>query len=140
MQWVRYLIGSMVGGYAVWSIWSLHAGRYWESAGMLLSGVAVYALYYFFFQRYVRQEALMNRLEKDGLRVKASIVGVHATSTYINEVPVMRIKLKYVTQGKEHVKEIKQPIPYHALSYLQAGKRISILVDPKNTEQFVLPF
>lgn len=138
MQWVKYLIGSLVVGYAVWSIWSLQASRYWESAGMLLSGVAVYAIYYFFFRRHVRQEELMDRLEKEGLRVQASILGVHATSTHINENPVMRIKVKYVTQGKEHVQEIKQAIPHHVLSYLQTGKRIPILVHPKRTDQFVL--
>ena len=82
----------------------------------------------------------MKRLDTDGLRVQATILGVEATSTYLNEVPVMRVKVKYVAAGKEHIHEIRQPIAYQALSYLQLGKRIPILVDPKRTEQFVLQF
>ncbi len=137
MQWLRYMIWLMVSGYLVWSAWSLRAGRYEESVGMFASALLTGALYHFFFRRHLIQDALRERLEKEGLRVPATILSVQQTSRYLNETPVMRVKVKYTAGGREHTHEIKQPVSYLAVSHLQPHKRITVLVDPKNTDRFL---
>ncbi|WP_144633486.1 DUF3592 domain-containing protein [Bordetella genomosp. 13] len=140
MQWVKYLMITLTAALLIWAAWAAYSADYGTAGGMLFSALVVGGIYLFMLHPYVRQDALLARLDKEGVRAQGSIVSVQETSSYVNEVPVMRVNVRYSVNGKEHSHEVKQPIPYQALASVRPGKRISILVDPKNTDQFLLQF
>jgi len=138
MQWVKYLMLSMLACLVVWSGWMIYTKQYAASAGMLFSALVIGGIYLFVWHPYVRQDALMARLEAKGVSAQALIVSVTGTSSFINQLPVMRINVRYTINGKEHAGEVKQPIPFQALASVRAGKRVSVLVNPDHETQFVL--
>lgn len=140
MQWVKYLMLSMLACFLAASAWMLYTKQYGASAGMLFSTLVLAGVYLLVWQPHVRQDALMTRLAGSGVRAEAFIVSVKDTSSYLNELPVMRVNVRYTINGKEHAGDVKQAIPFQSLGAVKPGKRISILVDPEQTTQFVLKF
>jgi len=138
MQWVKYLMLSMTAVFAIWAAWSTYSGNYVGGGSMLFCALLVGCLYFFLMRPYLQLDSLATRLSKEGVPTQATIVKSEQTSTYVNKLPVIRLKVRYTINGKEHVREIKQPVSFLAMPAFQLGKRIAILVDPKNTEQFVV--
>ena len=140
MQGLKYLAFTFTAVVVILGAWMIYKGQYGAGVGMLLTSVLMVVPYLLFMHPYVRMDALMTRLNKEGIPAQASIVSIEETSMYVNEVPVMRVNVKYAIEGKERTGEIKQPIPYHSLSSVQPGTLVPILVDPKDDAQFLLQF
>lgn len=140
MQWVKYLSWSMFLCFLVWAGWLVYTHQYGASAGMLFGALVIAVVYLLVWQPVVRQDALMRRLEAHGVSAQALIVSVKDTSSYLNELPVMRVNVRYTIAGKEYASEVKQPIPFQALASVQPGRRISVWVDPELPARFVLKF
>lgn len=138
MQWVKFLFLFVVLVSVGWAAWLLYTGQYGQFAVAFFAALLMGGVYMFLLRPYVHLDALMTRLNTQGRPVQASVVSVKQTSSYVNELPVMLVKVSYVVEGKPVTSEVKQPLPYQALSHVQPGKRVHVLVDPKNSSQFVL--
>lgn len=140
MQWVKYLMGGMFLCFVAAAAWLVYTRQYGAAAGMLFPAAVIAVLYLLVWQPHVRQDALMRRLQAGGIRAQALVVGVKGTSSYLNELPIMRVNVRYTIDGKAHNGVVKQAIPFQALAAVQPGKQISVLVDPEQTTSFVLTF
>ncbi|SAI42316.1 Uncharacterised protein [Bordetella ansorpii] len=138
MQWIKYLMPGMGIVFLVLIAWMIYTKDYNTAAALAVSVVLTAIMYFVFFHPYFRQEALANRLEQEGSATQALILSVKDTGKYLNEVPIMRVSVRYTVNGQERTGEVKQPIPYQSLAAVQAGKRIGIRLDPRKEGRFVL--
>lgn len=139
MQWVKYLFFALFILGVGWSAWLIYTSQFAQLSVTVVLLLIFVGVFGFVWYPTIKQHALMTRLQKDGVQTQAQILDVQNTSQYVNELPILRVKVKYFdNQKNEIVGEIAQPIPFQSLSMVSPSKVIRILVDPKNTEVFVL--
>jgi len=138
MQWVKYLFAlifalGMAG--CGWLLYTREFGHFAVAAGMLLlfGGIFRYAVL-----PVLRTDALVRELRKSGIALQATILEVKGTSKYANELPILRVRLKFTHGHKEVIREIEQPIPFERLAFVRPAEHIGILADPENDQRLVL--
>lgn len=138
MRWVKYLFALIFILGTAGCGWLLHMrefGHFAVAAGMLLlfAGIFLFAVL-----PVLRADALLRELRKTGVALQATILEVNGTSKYLNELPILRVKLKYTHGQKEVIREIEQPIPFERLSFIRPAAHIGVLADPDNDRKLVL--
>lgn len=73
---------------------------------------------------------------KDSVTVQAYIVSVKETGTYINEQPVVSMRLQFEYEGQSIEKTVKTVVSYTQIP--QPGQRIVIHYDPKKQKAMLL--
>ncbi|GLF91851.1 hypothetical protein Saga11_31100 [Bacillus safensis] len=73
---------------------------------------------------------------KDSVTLQAYIVSVKETGTYINEQPVVSMRLQFEYEGQNIEKTVKTVVPYTQIP--QPGQRIVIHYDPKKQKAMLL--
>ncbi|WP_226340857.1 hypothetical protein [Bacillus safensis] len=73
---------------------------------------------------------------KDSVTLEANIVSVKETGTYINEQPVVSMRLQFEYEGQRIEKTVKTVVSYTQIP--QPGQRIVIHYDPKKKKAMLL--
>ncbi|MBN1771743.1 MAG: hypothetical protein JXB32_10805 [Deltaproteobacteria bacterium] len=104
------------------------------SALTVLTGLVPAGLIMFFLGRGLRNAGKRaERLRLHGLRGQGAILGVARTGTEINNVPMMRIRLRVQLEGMPpYEAETKMLIPPQVMAQLTPGATVSVRVDPQN--------
>ena len=77
-----------------------------------------------------------NNKIKDSVTLEANIVSVKETGTYINEQPVVSMRLQFEYEGQRIEKTVKTVVSYTQIP--QPGQRIVIHYDPKKKKAMLL--
>jgi hypothetical protein len=99
-----------------------------------LMGLVPAGLIMFFIGRGLRNAGKRaERLRLHGVRGQGTVLGIERTGTEINNVPMMRIRLRVQLPGMPpYEAETKMLVPPQVLVQLTPGTGVSVRVDPQN--------
>jgi hypothetical protein len=128
--WVLVLF-FLAGGVLFWiTIPEIFIGQIW---------VAVSAFLAFIYAVITARGRAAARLRRDGLPGRATILEMTQTGTYVNQQPLVKLKLRIEGTGIEPFETEKRiVVPLIALGTLSNGRPLTVFVDPHDHEEFTI--
>ncbi len=83
------------------------------------------------------RSAVKKDLLTRGRRVKAEVLSVRQTQTFVNENPEVQVRLRLNDTGTEI--DHTFVLPMVRIPQVQPGKEIDVLVDPQDTARIAIP-
>jgi hypothetical protein len=109
----------------------------WVGIGQIWIGVAV--LVGVIYLIIGRRAARMEGMRQTGLPGTAQVLGMEQTGTYINENPVVKMKLQVQAQGlAPYQVEKKATVPLIAIGMLGTGRPLTVYVNPQDHEDIFI--
>lgn len=105
-------------------------GEIWIGVALILGLV---------FGALARGQVAKDRIQRDGVRGTASILGAEQTGVYVNEQPQMRLKLRVEAPGISPFEtEKRMVVPFIALGQLGSGRPQTVYVDREDHDKLVI--
>lgn len=109
----------------------------WVGIGQIWIGVAV--LVGIIYLLIGRRAARMEGMRQTGLPGTAQVLEMSQTGTYINENPVVKMKLQVQAQGlAPYQVEKKATVPLIAIGMLGSGRPLTVYVNPQDHEDIFI--
>lgn len=110
------------------------------AGGLSWYGLVLVVVWPLLTLRNYRKMSNESRLMQDGVRTPARLVSVSQTNVRINKQPLLNLTFEIEPMNRANYElSKKMTLPYIVLSQLTPGKRLTVIVDPKNPKNILVP-